>query len=131
MCPSQNRFRPLARAAAFATVAVLLPLTPAGAGGPTVGDLIAVCDRAFAQGFGGMAAATCEWFAVPCGCKRQDSDGLTPPWCVPEGELVEVTVRKVVAALRLDPTPQAPAESAVRAALARLYPCADSPQPAP
>ncbi|MGE5153388.1 MAG: Rap1a/Tai family immunity protein [Bdellovibrio bacteriovorus] len=131
MPPRQNRFRPLARACAVLMAALFLPPTPAVAGGPAVGDLIAVCDRAFDQGFGGVEAATCEWFAVPCGCKRQDSEDRTPPWCVPEGEPIDLTVRKVVAALRLDPNPEAPAEPAVRAALARLYPCAEKPKPLP
>lgn len=108
-----------------------VPTASALAAGPTIGDLIAVCDRAFALGYRGLDAATCEWFAVPCACKPRDPGGPGLPWCVPDAEPVEMTVRKVVAALRLDLDPEASAEPAVRAVLARLYPCADKSKPVP
>jgi len=93
------------------------------ADGPTVGALIAVCDRAFAHGYQGLDAATCEWFAAPCACKLRDPDAGELPWCVPDSEPIDATVRKVVAALRLSPDRDSPAEPAVRAILMRLYPC--------
>jgi hypothetical protein len=97
--------------------------TDAIAAGPTVGALLEVCDRAFAQGYQGIDAATCEWFAAPCACKLRDRDGGDLPWCVPDSEPIDATVRKVVAALRLSPDPDAPSEPVVQVILTRLYPC--------
>lgn len=91
--------------------------------GPSVGELLRVCDRAFAQGFTGIDAATCEWYAAPCACKLRDPDDGALAWCVPDSESIDITVEKVVAALRRVPGKGAPAQSAVRDVLVGLYPC--------
>jgi hypothetical protein len=83
--------------------------------GPTVAQLLSVCDRAL--------TAACEWFAAPCACKPRGRDGSALPWCVPDSESIDAVVRQVVTALRLAPSPDAPADAAVRDILERLYPC--------
>ncbi len=87
-------------------------------------ELLAVCDRAFAAGHTGLDAAACEWYAAPCACKVRDPVGGALPWCVPDSEPIDATVRKVVAALRGAQSRDTPAESEVQNILERLYPCA-------
>ena len=94
------------------------------AGDLRVADLLALCDRALASGFQGPEGAACEWYAVPCACKLRDPASGSVPWCVPETESIDATRDKVLAALRADVDPSGPAEGAVAAILARLYPCA-------
>jgi hypothetical protein len=94
---------------------------PAGVTGPSVAVLLQVCDRAAAQGNRGVDAAMCEWYAAPCACKLRGTGA--DPWCVPEGEDIDLTVRKVLAELRGSGDPTAPAERSVAEALVRLYPC--------
>jgi hypothetical protein len=130
MRPRRYHFRQLASALCGAVLlSVALAESDALAAGPTVGALLEVCDRAFAQGYQGLDAATCEWFAAPCACKLRDRDGGDLPWCVPDSESIDATVRKVVAALRLSPDRDAPAEPAVQAILTRLYPCVPAEKP--
>lgn len=123
MEPPRYRLRPCVNALAGAALATVVPCADAVAAGPTIGALIEVCDRAFAQGYQGLDAATCEWLAAPCACKPRDPDGGEPPWCVPASESIDGTVRKVLAALRRSPDRDSAAEPAVRAILTRLYPC--------
>jgi hypothetical protein len=117
------RRRSCVNALAGAALATLVTCANAIAAGPTIGALIEVCDRAFAQGYQGLDAATCEWFAAPCACKLRDPDGSELPWCVPASESIDATVRKVLAALRRSPDRDSAAEPAVRAILTGLYPC--------
>ena len=122
--------RQLANALSGALLIFLAVAHPAAiAAGPTIGALIEVCDRAFAQGYQGLDAATCEWFAAPCACKLRGPDGSELPWCVPPSESIDATVRKVLAALRRSPDRDTPAEPAVRAILTGLYPCAPAGEP--
>lgn len=107
----------------------LLDSTLLWAAGPTVGELIRLCDGAFAQGFKGVDAAACEWFAAPCACKLRGQGTGDPMWCVPDSEPIDATVNKVLEALRLDPHTWAPAEVAVSRALSQIYPCAPLRQP--
>lgn len=83
--------------------------------------LLQICDRAAAQGNRGVDGAMCEWYAAPCACKLRGTGA--DPWCVPDGEDIDLTVRKVLAELRGSADPSAPAERAVPEALVRLYPC--------
>lgn len=96
---------------------------PVWAGGPDVGELLALCDRAAISGFQGRDGAACEWYAVPCACKLRDPASGAEPWCVPESESIEATRDKVLAALRAGSEPSESAEDAAAATLARLYPC--------
>ncbi len=111
------------------TLLVFLLLGCAGASagapgaGPSVGELLRVCDRAFEHGFTGLDAATCEWFAAPCACKLRAPDGGALPWCVPKSESVDATVLKVLAALRAETDRDSPAGRAVQGVLERIYPC--------
>jgi len=102
---------------------LMLPGPAVLAAGPSVGALLRVCDRAFEQGYTGRDAATCEWYAAPCACKLRDPNDGDLPWCVPDSETIDTTVRKVVGALRAGSDSEAPAETAVQAVLERLYPC--------
>jgi hypothetical protein len=120
--PTRRGMSRFARAALFVTG--LMALGEVTAAGPTVGGLLAVCDRAFAKGNTGLDAATCEWYAAPCACKLRDADGGALPWCVPDSEPIDAVVRKVVVALRRAPDRDGPAEAAIQDALERLYPCA-------
>lgn len=98
-------------------------------GGPSVADLLAVCERARARDYTGVDAATCEWFAVPCDCKpSRDKDDAR--WCMPAEESVDAAVIKVVAALRdaaaRDKTLlSADVQRAVPPVMAALYPCGE------
>jgi hypothetical protein len=89
---------------------------------PTVGKLLEVCDRGFAQGDKGIDAAMCEWYAAPCACRSREADPATARWCAPDTERIDDTVRKVVARLRRYDR-AAPAEAAVMQILSRIYPC--------
>ncbi|MFY9972905.1 MAG: hypothetical protein WAK53_01510 [Chromatiaceae bacterium] len=129
MEPRRYRLRSCVNALAGAALAMVVTCPDAIAGGPTIGALIEVCDRAFAQGYQGLDAATCEWFAAPCACKLRDPDGSELPWCVPASESIDATVRKVLAALRRSPNRDSAAEPAVRAILTGLYPCAPAGRP--
>jgi hypothetical protein len=105
-------------------LSLCLPLRAAGpvdGKGPTVAALLQVCDRAAAQGNRGVDAAMCEWYAAPCACKLRGTGAES--WCVPEGEDIGLTARKVLAELRRGADPKASAETAVAEALVRLYPC--------
>jgi hypothetical protein len=132
MRPRGNRPPSLA-IALVATLLVSLGLLHGGdaqAAGPTVGELLALCERALGQGFQGRDAAACEWFAAPCACKPREPGEEAEPWCVPDAEPLEATVRKVVDALRREPDRESHAGPAVRAALGRIYPCSSvSPRP--
>jgi hypothetical protein len=112
-----------ARAAALALLlAGPGPFAAAGplAAGPTVGELIATCDRGRAQGNRGVDAAACEWLAAPCACRLHEAPPEQGRWCVPGSETIDATVAKVVAGLRLAPDRSAPAVAEI---LAGLYPC--------
>jgi hypothetical protein len=93
------------------------------AAGPSVATLLATCDRGFARGNTGVAAAACEWFAVPCECRSRYGNADIPGWCIPKSEPIEQTVRKVVAELRRYPEPTASIDSVVPEMLTKLYPC--------
>ena len=99
------------------------------AAGPTVGEVIRLCDGAFAQGFKGVDAAACEWFVAPCACNFRGQWTGDPAWCVPDSEPIDATVTKVLGALRLDPDTWAPAEFAVSRVLSQIYPCSPVRQP--
>ncbi len=94
------------------------------AGGPSVAQLVATCERGTAAGDLGVDAAMCEWYAVPCDCvgKRPNEPER---WCMPDDEPVEAALAKVLAELRRAPVQSAPAETVVADAMARLYPCAE------
>ena len=102
---------------------VVLFVNPVEAAGPTVGELLAVCERASVNGNVGVDAAACEWYVAPCDCKVRTpaTEGLH--WCVPESEPIKSTVTKVVAELKLSADHASPADVAVARAMARLYPC--------
>lgn len=115
--------RPLAFSltnAAFCAFA-LVWLSPAPAAGPSVAELLSVCDRAFARGNNGREAAACEWYAAPCACKYRDPG--EPRWCVPEPESIDDTVRQVIAKLRDHADKSASTDRIVPEILAALYPC--------
>ena len=101
------------------TVAVLFGC-PAAAAGPTVGEVLSVCERAAAGGNRGVDAAACEWYTAPCDCKVRTpaTEGLH--WCVPESEPIEATVTKVIDGLRLHTDQGSPAAIAIAQAMARL-----------
>ena len=86
----------------FALLSLTGPLTAAAAPPvvPTVAELLAACERGYAQGNKGVDAAACEWFANPCGCKSGAAGREGPRWCIPAAEPPDVTVRKVVDELR-------------------------------
>ena len=102
---------------------------PVAATGPTVGELLSVCERASAKGATGVDAAACEWYAAPCASKVRDPNSGALPWCVPDFEPIDVIVRKVLTALRGSARRDAPVEPEVERALERLYPCTGSPAP--
>ena len=47
---------------------------PSARAGPTVEELLAVCERGRAAGGVGVDAAMCEWYAVPCDCTGKAPD---------------------------------------------------------
>lgn len=99
-------------------------------GGPSVADLLTVCERARAQGDTGVDAATCEWFAVPCDCKPPRDDDDRARWCMPAEESVDAAVLKVIEALRDAAEHDAALLSAdvhraVPPVMAALYPCGE------
>ena len=91
------------------------------AAGPTVGQVLAACDRGAALGDRGVDSAMCEWYAAPCGCKAGPPGA--PHWCPPDGEPVERIATRVVAELRTLPDRSVDVDLAVPEILARLYPC--------
>lgn len=102
-------------------VLTLHVLSHAAAAGPSVAELLSVCERASAQGDKGREAAACEWYAAPCPCKFRDPN--EPRWCVPESETIDGTVRKVVARLGDHADKDASTDQAVPEILAEIYPC--------
>ena len=104
--------------------------TPAASArvGPTVAELLAVCERGRAAGGVGVDAAMCEWYAVPCDCAGKAPDA-GPRWCLPTNESVDAAVAKVLAALRRAADPEAAVADVVPTVMARLYPCAEVTQP--
>ena len=113
------RFPFLPLSVAIASLALLGPSQVAAAG-PSVAELVSVCDRASARGNTGQEAAACEWYAAPCPCKFRDPSA--PRWCVPESESIDGTVQKVVAELRRAHK-SASTDHVVPEILAELYPC--------
>jgi hypothetical protein len=103
---------------------IALPGLAAPPPAPSVAQVLAVCARAEANGDKGVDAAMCEWYANPCGCKPETAVEPRSHWCIPNDEPAEVTVRKVVAALRRYPDRAASVDRAVPEILARTYPCA-------
>lgn len=93
------------------------------AAGPSVSQLLAVCDRGFAQGNKGPDAAACEWYALPCACGSRSANAEPPAWCIPASEAPGEAVRRVVAELRRYPNPAEQSDTAVPAVLTKLYPC--------
>jgi hypothetical protein len=96
----------------------------AGGAGPSVGELLAVCERGLRQGERGTDAAGCEWFAVPCDCKATRADADAARWCMPPDEDIGRAMRRVVAELRREPDLSRQAQPAVARIMAGLYPCA-------
>ncbi len=125
-CRTRSRRGPTVLGALAAGV-LLLGSGVATSAGPSVAELSALCERAFAQGNVGVDAAACEWYAAPCPCKLRDAGADAPTWCIPELEGVDSTLHRVAAALRAHPDQGAPAEGVVPRILARLYPCAPAP----
>jgi hypothetical protein len=121
----------LRRAAGLAAAGLLMSHAAANAeGGPSVGELLAVCERAAAAGHRGVDAATCEWFAVPCDCKLLRGEDDAVRWCMPAQEGIDTATLKVVAALRRAlardaSLAAADTRSLVPGIMAGLYPCAD------
>lgn len=96
---------------------------PSGAQSPTVSELLEVCERGRSQGWLGVDAAFCDWFALPCDCKLGGRDE-PPRWCLPAGDDALDTARaRVLAELRRLDGAAMPAEAAVARLLPRLYPC--------
>lgn len=120
----------LALALMAAMVAALMAASPAlaaepagnGVAGPTVAELLAACERGRAAGDVGVDAALCEWYAVPCDCAGKAANA-GPRWCMPNAELIDAALPKVLSALRAEPRRQAPAAAVVPGIMARLYPC--------
>jgi len=115
-----RRFRFLALSATFVAL-TLLGLSEVAAAGPSVAELLTVCDRASARGNTGREAAACEWYAAPCPCKFRDPSA--PRWCAPESDSIDDTVRKVVAVLRRHADKNASTDQVVPEILAEIYPC--------
>ena len=91
--------------------------------GPSVAELLLVCQHGFEQGNSGLDAAACEWYAAPCACGKRGADPVTSGWCVPASESIDDTVRKVVANLRRHPDQAAEVELVVPEILTRIFPC--------
>ena len=91
--------------------------------GPSVGALIAACERGVAQGNAGVDSALCEWYAVPCDCKLTRPDAAIEPWCMPASESIDDAMLMVMGELQHVPDRSVPAEQVVPGILARLYPC--------
>ncbi|WP_295393454.1 hypothetical protein [uncultured Thiodictyon sp.] len=104
-------------------LSVLASPGPTMAGGPTVAQLLDSCARGAAHGNKGVDAATCEWFAVPCGCKPGQVGSEIYRWCIPPAESTTTTMNKVVAELRRVPERSAAIDQVIPVILARLYPC--------
>jgi hypothetical protein len=107
---------------------VLMPIAdalagPDGLAGPTVGELLAACERGVAQGNTGVDSALCEWYAVPCDCKLTRPNLAIEPWCMPASVSIDEAMLRVIGELRRQPDRSAPAEQVVPGILGRLYPC--------
>jgi len=121
-CPHLPGFQRSAAGAALIVFALLRP-GEIMAAGPSVTELLSVCERAFARGNTGLDAAVCEWYAAPCACSvRAPDDGILS-WCIPAPEAIDSTVSKVVAELRHYPDPGADVNLVVPEILTRIYPC--------
>lgn len=126
MDPSRARHAALLLLAVAWLPALASASTASARAGPTVGELLAVCERGRTAGGVGVDAAMCEWYAVPCDCAgKAPEEG--PRWCMPTDESVTAALAKVVAALRRAPDPQAAVAEVVPTVMARLYPCAGAP----
>jgi hypothetical protein len=91
--------------------------------GPSVAELLAVCEGGRAAGNRGVDAAICEWYAVPCDCKPARTDADAQRWCLPQSESLDSAMLRVVGELRRVPDRAAAAEQVVPGILSRLYPC--------
>ena len=91
--------------------------------GPSVGALIAACERGVAQGNTGVDSALCEWYAVPCDCKLTRPGLNAEPWCMPASVSIDEAMGRVIGELRRQPDRTIPAEQVVPGILGRLYPC--------
>jgi hypothetical protein len=122
--PTARRWRgPLSISRLMAVlIAALCCGTPVLAG-PSVAELLAVCERASAAGNTGVDAAICEWYAVPCDCKSARADAEAERWCLPANESVDSALPRVMGVLRLVPYLAVVAEQVVPGILSRLYPC--------
>ncbi|QQO54211.1 MAG: hypothetical protein N838_13510 [Thiohalocapsa sp. PB-PSB1] len=90
---------------------------------PSVGALLAACERGLAQGNTGVDAALCEWYTVPCDCKLTRADTDLQSWCLPETESIDSAMLAVIGKLRQLPDTDRSARQIVPDILARLYPC--------
>jgi len=115
-----HRFRFLSSSATFVAL-TLLGLSEVATAGPSVAELLSVCDRASARSSTGREAAACEWYAAPCPCKFRDPSATR--WCVPESESIDGTVRKVISELRRRADKSASTDQVVPEILAEIYPC--------
>jgi len=107
----------------LALVLLLMPVAGAMAG-PSVGELLAACERGLAQGNIGVDSALCEWYAVPCDCKLSRPNADLEPWCMPATESMDSAMLAVIGELKRAPDRSLPAEQVVPGLLSRLYPCA-------
>ncbi|MGB5830670.1 MAG: Rap1a/Tai family immunity protein [Thiohalocapsa sp.] len=138
IAPSISRRR-IALPASYLLGALALLLIPIQVilAGPTLGDLLAACERGLARNNTGVDAAMCEWYAVPCDCKLTRAGvnpGVVPdtdpgrdmePWCIPATEAIDDAMLVVVGELRRQPDLTLSAEKVVPRILARLYPCTE------
>ena len=102
---------------------LLMPVASATAG-PSVGELLAACERGLAQGNVGVDSALCEWYAVPCDCKLSRPKAELEPWCMPADESIDAAMLAMIDELKRAPDRRLPAEQVVPGMLSRLYPCA-------
>ncbi len=116
----------LATGLVVCTALVAAPVGAAGAG-PTVAELLAVCERGQAAGGVGVDAALCEWYALPCDCSGKAPD-VGPRWCLPDAASPDTALAQVLVALRTEPRQQAAADAVVPDIMVRLYPCPQSAQ---
>ena len=113
-----------ARSLVVPSALLILSITSTSAfAGPSVGDLLAACERGLAQGNTGVDSALCEWYAVPCECKLTRPNADLEPWCMPETESIDAAMLAVIGELRRKPDRSLPAEQVVPGILGRLYPC--------
>jgi hypothetical protein len=104
-------------------VLMLVHAPPSSAQSPTVSELLEVCERGRIQGWQGVDAAFCDWFALPCDCKMGGNEEF-PRWCLPQAEdALDAARARVIAELKRLDGAVMPAEAAVARLLQRLYPC--------